>query len=99
MSKPDIRPVVRAALDKLAADRPTPNAALNYTIGGTIEEDVHAIESAAREAAIDHGETRLVSASTKPRRDYQSAEPDARTEYIRIQREAARCVKPHMRSR
>ncbi len=84
------KPVTKEAVRRLQAERPTLNTEVHYTIGGSVETTVHANENAEREAAITHGARRLAQASANVREGFTAAKPEARTEYIRIQRQAAR---------
>lgn len=84
------QPVTKAGLKQLEQDRPQHNAALHYTIGGEIEAEVHSNLNAEREAAITNGHRRLAQTSQALNQTFDATRPDARTEYIRMQREAAR---------
>lgn len=82
--------VTAAALKKLERERPVRNAERHFTIGGDVETVVHSNLNSEREAAITNGVRRLAQASQQIHHGFDVARPDARTEYIRAQREAAR---------
>ncbi len=84
------RPVTRDAVRRLEHERPRHNVERHYTIGGTVEAVVHSTANAEREAAITYGSRRLNHSSRAFRKGFESARPNARTEYIRAQRQAAR---------
>lgn len=84
------QPVTKTALQQLEQNRPQHNAELHYTIGGTIEAEVHSNLNAEREAAITNGHRRLAQSSKALKQTFKTTKPSARTEYIRMQREAAR---------
>lgn len=83
-------PVTRAAVKKLERERPALNSEVHYTIGGDVETVVHSSANAEREGAIARGARRLNQSSDSLHGGFVAAEPDARTEYIRAQREAVR---------
>ncbi|MEM8570364.1 MAG: hypothetical protein AAGG56_05575 [Pseudomonadota bacterium] len=83
-------PVTRDAVSKLERERPKFNSERHYTIGGEVETRVHSNANAEREAAITNGARRLNQATERVRTGFNAAKPDARTEYIRIQLQAAR---------
>lgn len=81
--------VTKEAVEKLQSERPQLNHEVHYTIGGSVEARVYSNLAAEREAAITNGARRLNDASQQLRNGIETAQPDARTEYIRKQREAA----------
>lgn len=82
-------PVTRAGLERLKAERPKRNAALDYTIGGTVEAVVHSSLDAEREAAITTGERRLADVSANVHRNFPKPSGEARAAYVRAQQQAA----------
>lgn len=82
-------PITRNAVKRLERERPVHNAEPHYTIGGDVETNVHSCVYAEREAAITNGSRRLNYASDKVRSGFDVARSNARTEYIRIQKQAA----------
>jgi len=82
-------PVTQQAVKRLENERPVLNPERHYTIGGAAEATVHSSLYAEREAAITNGSRRLNHASDKVRTQFAAHKSDARTEYIRAQREAA----------
>lgn len=82
-------PITRAAVDRLECQRPTLNAEMHYTIGGTVETAVHSNENAEREAAITNGARRLQAASDRLRDSFKAPDAPTRAEYIRHQKAAA----------
>lgn len=92
------QPVTRDAIKSIERDRPVLDAQVQYTISGSVEAEVHSTLNAEREAAITNGYRRLTKKSVELNDNFQSAKPNARTEYIRIQREAARGVPGHQKS-
>jgi len=81
--------VTRDAVEKLQRERPILDHQVHYTIGGTIETQVHSNLNAEREAAITNGARRLNHASQDLRKGLQAAKPDDRTRYIQVQRKAS----------
>ncbi len=79
-------PVTRDAVETLEAQRPTLNAELHYTIGGTVETFVHSNENAEREAAITVGSRRLHQSSQELRANFKEPSGDARSAYVREQK-------------
>lgn len=84
------RTVTRDAVQRLERARPRHNVKRHYTIGGTVEAVVYSTANAEREAAITYGARRLNHSSRAFRKSFEASRPDARTEYIRAQRQAAR---------
>ncbi|MEM1159362.1 MAG: hypothetical protein AAGJ28_00375 [Pseudomonadota bacterium] len=82
-------PVTRAGLERLKAERPKRNTALDYTIGGTVEAVVHSSLDAEREAAITTGERRLADVSTGIRRNFPKPGHECLAAYIRAQQQTA----------
>lgn len=78
--------VTRDAVKRLEAERPTPNAQMHYTIGGTVETVVHSSVNAEREAAITTGNRRLTQSSQNLRANFGNTRSDARAAYVREQR-------------
>lgn len=78
--------VTREAVKRLEAQRPTSNAQLHYTIGGSVETIVHSNVNAEREAAIAAGNRLLAKASQDLRAGFERSGGDARARYIRAQR-------------
>jgi len=83
-------PVTQDELKRMQRERPVLNTELHYTIGGETETTVHSNLSAEREAAIANGAKRLHQMSRQVSNDFEVSKPDARTEYIRAQINAAR---------
>lgn len=83
-------PVTSKNIEQLERERARPMPELHYTIGGGIEVAVHQRHESEREAQIAREKEVLRRASEKLRADHTVSKPDARTEYIRQQREAAR---------
>ena len=81
--------VTKDAIEKLERDRPNLNHEVHYTMGGTVETQVHSTLMAEREGAITRGARCLNTASKQLQKGIEAAKPDARTEYIRKHREAA----------
>ena len=79
-------PVTRDAVKRLEAQRPTPNAQMHYTIGGTVETVVHSNVNTVREAAITAGNRRLEQSSQNLRANFGRTGGDARAAYVREQR-------------
>lgn len=60
------QPIVTAeAVDRLERERPSPAATLDFTIGGTVETEVHSTLAAQRERDIAEGHARLSQASDR----------------------------------
>ncbi|MEM6410181.1 MAG: hypothetical protein AAF683_01440 [Pseudomonadota bacterium] len=76
-------PVTREAIRRLEADRPTLNAELHYTIGGTIETVVHANANAEREAAITAGSRCLQESAAILRGDFAQENSRIRAAFVR----------------
>lgn len=93
------RPVTRAALRRLEADRPTPNAEMHYTIGGTVETLVHSTVNAEREAATTTGSRRLAQSSQQLRTGFDNARSDNRAAYVREQRALCEQSRPRARDK
>lgn len=81
--------VTRAALDRLARERPTLNAELHYTIGGSTEAVVHSNLAAEREGAMTRGERRLQSSSHAVNAEFRQPSGDARAAYVSNQKALA----------
>lgn len=62
--------ITKAALDKLEAERPKHNKTLDYTIGGTIETQVHSNVEASRNYALRSGHKRIREISDKLQTDH-----------------------------
>lgn len=82
-------PVTRDAIKRLEAERPTPNAEMHYTIGGSVETVVHSNANAEREAAIVGGTRRLSQSSQDLRAAFQPPKGKSRAAYIREQKTLA----------
>lgn len=82
-------PVTRKAVDRMQAERPALNAELDYTIGGTVETQVHSKVNAEREAAITTGERVLQHASKTVRQEFRQLTGDTRAAYVREQQALA----------
>ncbi|WP_300037218.1 hypothetical protein [uncultured Roseobacter sp.] len=87
-------PVTVEAIKRLERERPVLNEALHYTFGGDVKASVHTNLAAEREAAIAAGARRLLQTSEQAKKEFGATKPDARTEYIRQQLNAARGSKP-----
>ena len=81
--------VTREAVTRLEAQRPTLNAQMHYTIGGTVETVVHSNVNAEREAAITAGNRRLEQSSQDLHAGFKRTGGDARAAYVRKQRALA----------
>ncbi len=92
-------PATRDNIERLERERARPATELHYTIGGGIEAAVHQTQEAQREAQIAREKAVLQHASDKLRADHKVSKPDARTEYIRQQREAAHGAPSHGRTK
>ncbi|MDQ0314618.1 hypothetical protein [Amorphus orientalis] len=68
--------ITRGALETLEAERATPQPALDYTIGGALETEVHSAGEAQREYAIRSGYDRFEEVSEALQRDYGDAHRD-----------------------
>lgn len=62
--------ITKAALEKLEADRPQYNKTLDYTIGGTMETQVHTSLEASRNYALRSGHKRMHEVSEKLQTDH-----------------------------
>ena len=82
-------PVTRDAVKRLEAERPTPNAEMHYTIGGTVETVVHSNVNSEREAAITAGSRRLEQSSRGLHVDFRHPQGEARAAYVREQKALA----------
>lgn len=65
--------ITRGALEALEAQRARPGAALDYTIGGTLETGVHSTAEAKREYAIQSGYERFAEVSGALQNGYGGA--------------------------
>lgn len=83
------QPVTRDAVKRLEAERPTPNAEMHYTIGGTVETAVHSNVNAEREVAIATGARRLAQSSQNLRAELKRSCGDDRAAYVRGQKATA----------
>ncbi|MEO0995510.1 MAG: hypothetical protein AAFX62_17125 [Pseudomonadota bacterium] len=92
-------PVTSDAVRRLEAERPRLNAELHYTIGGTVEAEVHSDANAEREAAITTGSRRLNQASAAMRAEFMHPRGDARAAYVREQQALAEHWRGRQRSK
>lgn len=91
-------PVTWEQIDALAQERAVPNTALEYTIGGAVETQVHSTINAEREAAITSGARAMRRASQSVQAGFEAAKPNLRAEYIHAQKAKPASPKP-MRKR
>ncbi|MEL7171658.1 MAG: hypothetical protein AAFN05_01670 [Pseudomonadota bacterium] len=76
-------PVTSEAIKRLEAERPTLNVELHYTIGGTVEAEVHSNANAEREAAITNGSRRLQESTAILRGDFEHENSRIRAAFVR----------------
>ncbi len=62
--------ITKKALEQLRVSQPKLNNELHYTIGGSIEAQVHSEVEAQRVHKLKHGEYRLQKALQEMRHDY-----------------------------
>lgn len=91
--------VTREAVRRLEAGRPTPNAQMHYTIGGTVETVVHSDVNAGREAAINAGNRLLEQSSQNFRAEFKRTGGDSRAAYVREQRTLSEHWREHARGK
>ncbi|MEM9765014.1 MAG: hypothetical protein AAF968_21335 [Pseudomonadota bacterium] len=76
-------PVTSEAIERMEAERPTLNEELHYTIGGTVEAEVHSNANAEREAAITAGSRRLQESTAILRGDFEHENSRIRAAFLR----------------
>lgn len=63
--------ITKMELERLRAARPRHNNELHYTIGGTIEQQVHSSLDAERIGKLNQGDRRLQEALNELRQNYE----------------------------
>lgn len=76
-------------IDALHRERSVPKSALEYTIGGIVEAQVHSTVNAEREAAITAGVRAMRRASQSIQSSFVVAKPNLRSAYTRAQKSKA----------
>lgn len=87
-------PVTWEKIDALTQKRAVPNTALEYTIGGVVETQVHSTINAEREAAITSGARAMRRASKSIQAGFEAAKPNLRSKYIHAQKARPASPKP-----